>query len=82
MSSVRQILRLEEMTNMSKLAAKFCLVLSLLLISSEASAYIGPGMAGGAIATVLGLIGGLGMLVVGAVWYPVKRLVKNFGRKN
>ena len=67
---------------MSKPIAKFGLVLFLALISSEANAYIGPGMAGGAIATVLGVIVGLGMLVFGTVWYPIKRLVKHFGRKS
>ena len=37
-------------------------------------AYIGPGLAGGALSAVLGVLAAIAMLVVGVVWYPLKRL--------
>lgn len=41
-----------------------------------ASAYIGPGLGAGAIASVLGILAGLIMLIVGVVWYPIKRFIR------
>lgn len=46
-----------------------------------AAAYIGPGLGTGAIAAVLGAVLGLLMLVVGVVWYPLKRLIRRFWPK-
>jgi len=43
---------------------------------SAAFAYVGPGLGAGALAAILGVAGGLLMLVVGVVWYPLKRLIK------
>lgn len=42
----------------------------------DACAYIGPGLGAGAVAAVLGIVSGLLMLVVGVVWYPLKRLIR------
>lgn len=53
----------------------------LLAYSPFALAYIGPGLGLGAVATVLGVVLGLLMLVVGVVWYPVKRLYRRFRPK-
>lgn len=39
-------------------------------------AYIGPGAGLSAIGSVLALLGALVLMVVGFVWYPVKRLLK------
>ena len=39
-------------------------------------AYIGPGAGLGAIGTAIALIGAVLLLVVGFVWYPVKRLLR------
>lgn len=44
--------------------------------TSPAQAYIGPGAGAGAIAVTLALIVGVLLLVVGLVWYPLKRLVR------
>jgi hypothetical protein len=54
----------------------------LLVIPQFAWAYIGPGLGTGAVAAVLGVVFGLLMLIVGVVWYPVKRLIRRFRSKN
>lgn len=56
------------------LAASLFLVLCL--HAPHAWAYIGPGLGTGVIAAVLGIAAGILMLVVGVVWYPVKRLIR------
>lgn len=48
---------------------------------SLALAYIGPGLGAGAVAAVLAILAGLLMLLVGVLWYPLKRLVKFFRRQ-
>lgn len=50
--------------------------LALLLSSTNAHAYIGPGLGAGAIAIVLGFLVGFLMLLVGVLWYPLKKLIK------
>lgn len=52
--------------------------LSLLLTPTIALAYIGPGLGMGAVASILGILAGFLMLVVGVVWYPLKRLYRYF----
>jgi hypothetical protein len=51
-------------------------LLCTLLYSPVAMAYIGPGLGTGVIATVLGVVLGLLMLLVGVIWYPLKRFIK------
>ena len=51
----------------------------LLLFSPFAYAYIGPGVGLGAVGTAIALLAALVLLVVGFVWYPIKRLLR--GRK-
>ncbi len=58
------------------LAKPFLICLLMLAYTGAANAYVGPGLGAGALATVLGLFGGLLMLLVGVVWYPLKRLWK------
>ena len=53
------------------------LIIVLLSISSTASAYIGPGMGGGVIAGVLGVIGAILLGLFGILYYPIKRMLKN-----
>jgi len=55
-------------------------VVALLGLPSLAFAYIGPGMGVGAISAVLAILAGLLMLVLGVVWYPLKRMIKFFRR--
>ena len=55
---------------------KMNLIIALLIISSPASAYIGPGMGGGVIAAVLGVIGAVLLALFGILYYPIKRMLK------
>ena len=56
---------------------KINLIIVLLSISSPVVAYIGPGMGGGVIAAVLGVIGAVLLALFGIIYYPVKRMLKN-----
>ncbi len=58
------------------------LIIVLLIISSPASAYIGPGMGGGLIAAVLGVIGAVLLALIGILYYPIKRAIKNRKKKD
>ena len=44
-------------------------------------AYIGPGMSGGLIATILGIIGSIFLAIFGILYYPIKRFLKNRKKK-
>ena len=48
----------------------------LLGLATPAQAYIGPGMGGGVIAVVLGILGAILMAIFGLIYYPVKRWLK------
>jgi hypothetical protein len=50
-----------------------CLGMAIL----PAHAYIGPGIGAGVIAVVLGILGAFGLGIVGIVFYPIKRFLKN-----
>jgi len=56
---------------------KLNLIIVLLSISSSVFAYIGPGMGGGVIAGVLGVIGAVLLALFGILYYPIKRMLKN-----
>ena len=56
---------------------KINLVIVLLSISSPVFAYIGPGMGGGVIAAVLGVVGSILLVLFGILYYPIKRMLKN-----
>ena len=56
---------------------KINLIIVLLSISSPVVAYIGPGMGGGVIAAVLGVIGAILLALFGILYYPIKRALKN-----
>ena len=56
---------------------KIILIIALLTISGPASAYIGPGMAGGVFAGVLGVVGAVLLALFGILYYPIKRMLKN-----
>ena len=53
------------------------LIIVLLSISSPVFAYIGPGMGGGLIAAILGVIGAFLLALIGILYYPIKRMIKN-----
>lgn len=50
-------------------------VMALLATASVAHAYIGPGAGLSALGTVLALLGAALLLIIGFVWYPIKRLM-------
>ena len=56
---------------------KINLIIVLLSISSSVFAYIGPGIGGGVIAGVLGVIGAVLLAIFGILYYPIKRMLKN-----
>ena len=56
---------------------KINLIIFLLSISNSVFAYIGPGMGGGVIAAVLGVVGAILLALFGILYYPIKRMLKN-----
>ena len=42
-----------------------------------AHAYVGPGLGLGVIGAILGVIVSVILAVVGFIWYPIKRIMKN-----
>lgn len=52
----------------------------LLLLATPAHAYIGPGAGLGALFTLLAIVVGGFLLIVGFLWYPIKRALRK--RKN
>ena len=56
---------------------KLNLKVILMLFSNNVFAYIGPGMGGGFIAAVLGVIGAIFLIFFGILYYPIKRMLKN-----
>ena len=62
---------------MSRKGCRFPLIIAFgLLLPGIAEAYVGPGAGLGAIGTVLALIGGVLLAILGFVWYPIKRLLQ------
>ena len=53
--------------------------LFLLTASSNVLAYLGPGMGGGAIAAVLGLIVAIFLGLFSVLYYPIKRALRKRG---
>ena len=51
-------------------------IIILLPISNPAFAYLGPGVAGGVITGVIGVIGALLLALFGILYYPIKRALK------
>ena len=50
--------------------------LVFVLAAYPAAAYIGPGAGLSAIGTILALFATLGLAIVGFVWFPLKRLLR------
>ena len=51
-------------------------------ISTSFFAYLGPGMGGGVIAAIFGLIAAFFLGLWGILYYPIKRAFKNKKKKN
>ena len=54
----------------------------MFLLLSPLFAYIGPGMGGGVIAAILGIIAAFFLGLWGILYYPIKRFLKNKNKKN
>ena len=52
----------------------------ILMIIFQANAYIGPGMGVGAIVSAIGVVGAILLAILGIIYYPLKRFIRN--RKN
>ena len=50
--------------------------------ANELFAYIGPGMGGGVIAAIFGIIAAFFLGLWGILYYPIKRAFKNKKKKN
>jgi hypothetical protein len=53
-----------------------CAVPALALAPGLLQAYVGPGVGLSAIGSVLAFIGAIFLLIVGFLWYPIKRLLR------
>ncbi|MFN0115362.1 MAG: hypothetical protein ACKVPY_11865 [Paracoccaceae bacterium] len=60
--------------SLQKLAV--ALAVSAALSPVAAQAYIGPGVGGGAIAAVVGVLGSIFLAIVAVIYYPIKRMLK------
>lgn len=50
-------------------------------LSTAAFAYVGPGTGITAIGSVLALLAGILLAIVGFIWYPLKRLFRSWSNK-
>ena len=62
-------------------AFRVLLAVGTCFLPVPALAYVGPGLGAGVVASILGILAGLAMLVVGVVWYPLKRLFQRLRSK-
>ena len=53
----------------------------LFLMTSNSSAYLGPGIGGGIIAVTLGIVFAIVAFIFGILWFPLKRLINKY-KKN
>ena len=61
---------------------EFIFFSSILVNLSTRFAYIGPGMGGGVIAAIFGIIAAFFLGLWGILYYPIKRAFKNKKKKN
>lgn len=54
----------------------FSLVALLVMSTSPAMAYVGPGLGMGVIGTIFGVLAAIVLAVFGLLWYPMKRALK------
>ena len=52
------------------------LAIILLIINVPSFAYMGPGMGGGLITAILGIISAILIAIFGILYYPIKRILK------
>jgi len=60
----------------------FRIILILFILTSyPVQAYMGPGMAGGLIATTIGIVVAIFAALFGILYFPIKRFLKNKKQK-
>lgn len=57
------------------------LLAGLVLVSTSAFVYVGPGVGLGVIATIVAITLGLLLLAFGFLWYPLKRMLRRWREK-
>jgi membrane protein implicated in regulation of membrane protease activity len=60
----------------------FAVVLFTFLLPGMAHAYVGPGAGLGVVTVTLAFVLGVFLLLVGFVWYPLKRIVRRLKSAN
>ena len=61
---------------------KLFVIVICLIISSPSYAYLGPGLGGGVIASIIGFIAAILLGLCAILYYPIKRALKNRKQKN
>lgn len=68
---------------MYKLLIFNLIIFAILIINnSPANAYIGPGMAGGFLTAIIGIILAIFAGIFGIIWFPIKRMLNKRKNKN
>jgi preprotein translocase subunit SecF len=65
-----------------QLIGKILFILSVVFIPTHAMAYVGPGLGAGTVGVVMGIIGSIFIALFAVLWYPFKRLLKNFKKSD
>ena len=58
------------------MSKKLIILFFFIAFTTEASAYLGPGMGGGIVAATVGIIVAILVAIFGIIWFPIKRLLK------
>lgn len=53
----------------------------ILFFCNSAYAYVGPGVGAGVIAGIIGFLGAIFLVLIGTVYYPIKRILKKKKKK-
>ncbi len=53
----------------------------ILLISTSVLLYVGPGMGGGLIAAIFGILAAFFLSLIAIFWFPIKKLIQYFKSK-
>lgn len=48
----------------------------ILLITAKIISYIGPGLSGGVLAVIIGIITSFALSLIAILWYPLKKLIR------
>jgi hypothetical protein len=61
---------------------KFFLLACVLFYTNPAVAYIGPGLGGGTLAVIGGILISICLAVFAIIYYPIKKMLKGFKTKS